>query len=51
MLDDAAMVMLVVVTLGQRKMQERHGRWLKLISGTAIALLGLVMLFRPQWLN
>lgn len=50
MFDDAAMVTLVVVTLGKRKMQEHHGRWLKLISGAAIALLGLVMLLRPQWL-
>jgi glutaredoxin len=50
MFDDAVMVALVVITLGKRKMQERHGRWLKLISGAAIALLGLVMLFRPQWL-
>ncbi len=51
MLDDALMVGIVVVTLDRRKMQEQHGRWLKLLSGSAIALLGLVMLFRPDWLS
>ena len=50
MLDDSLMVGLVVITLGRRKMQETHGRWLKLISGLAIAALGIVMLFKPDWL-
>lgn len=50
MFDDSMMVGLVVITLGRRKMQETHGRWLKLLSGGAILLLGLVMLLRPQWL-
>lgn len=51
MFDDLLMVSLVVVTLGKHKLQERHGRWLKLISGSAICALGLVMIFRPQWLT
>lgn len=50
MFDDGLMVGCVVVTLGKRKMQESHGRWLKLLSGTAIVVLGVVMLFRPEWL-
>lgn len=50
MLDDSLMVGIVVVTLGRHKLQERGGRWLKLVSGAAIALLGVVMLFRPEWL-
>jgi hypothetical protein len=29
---------------------ERGGRILKLISGAAMLLLGIVMLFRPEWL-
>lgn len=51
MFDDGLMVGLVVVTLGRRKMQETHGRWLKLLSGSVIAVLGLVMIFRPEWLG
>ncbi|WP_442509391.1 hypothetical protein SH528x_000960 [Novipirellula sp. SH528] len=51
MFDDALLVVIVVTTLSHRKLQEREGRWLKLISGLVILLLGLVMLFRPQWLQ
>ncbi|MCA8996841.1 MAG: hypothetical protein KDA80_07645 [Planctomycetaceae bacterium] len=50
MFDDSLMVALVVVTMGKHKMQERHGRWLKLVSGLAIITLGLVLLVRPEWL-
>lgn len=50
MFDDGLMVAAVVVTLGHHKMQEQHGRVLKLISGTVILLLGLVMLVKPEWL-
>ncbi len=50
MFDDALMVTVVVLTLGKRRMQENEGRWLKLISGLVIFLLGAVMLFRPDWL-
>lgn len=50
MFDDMLMVGLVVVTLDRRKMQEQQGRWLKLLSGSVILLLGVVMLFRPEWL-
>jgi hypothetical protein len=32
-------------------MQEAHGRWLKLVSGSVILGLGLVMLLRPSWIN
>lgn len=50
MLDDMLMVGIVVVTLGRHKLQERGGRWLKLISGVAIAVLGIVMIAKPEWL-
>ena len=49
-LDDGLMVTLAVVTLGRRKLQEREGRWLKLVSGLVMLGLGLVLLARPQWL-
>lgn len=51
MFDDIVMVSLVVITLEKRKLQETQGRWLKLISGLAIAGLGVVMLVRPHWLG
>eukprot|EP00913_Durusdinium_trenchii_P010884 g10213.t1 len=50
MLDDFIMVGIVVVTLGRHKLQERGGRWLKFLSGAAIATLGLVMIIKPDWL-
>jgi glutaredoxin len=51
MFDDGLMVAVVVITLGQRKMQEQQGRWLKLVSGSAILALGLIILIQPQWLG
>lgn len=50
MFDDALMVTAVVVTLNKTKLQERHGRVLKLVGGAFIFVLGAVMLFRPEWL-
>ena len=50
MFDDGLMVALVVLTLRQQKLQERAGRWLKLLSGVAILGLGLVLLIVPEWL-
>ena len=50
MFDDALMVTGVVWTLSRLKLQETGGRWLKLVSGSVILLLGLTMLFKPEWL-
>ncbi len=50
MLDDSVMVGIVVVTLGRRKMQETHGRWLKLVSGVLVLALGILLLLKPEWL-
>jgi hypothetical protein len=51
MLDDAILVTVGVVTLGKRKLQERGGRWLKLLSGAVILMLGVLLLLRPGWLG
>jgi glutaredoxin len=50
MLDDTVMVTIAVTTLSHRKLQESEGRWLKLLSGLVILILGLLMVFRPEWL-
>lgn len=50
MLDDAVMVATVVASMSRLKLQERGGRWLKLVSGAVILALGLTMLLRPEWL-
>ncbi len=51
MLDDTCLLAIVVATLSHRKLQEREGRWLKLLSGLVILALGLVMIFKPDWLQ
>jgi glutaredoxin len=48
--DDAVMVTIAVVTLSHHKLQEREGRWLKLISGLVMLGLGVLLLFAPEWL-
>lgn len=49
--DDALMVAVAVVTLGGRRLGERGGRWLKLLSGAAMLALGALLLLRPEWLR
>jgi uncharacterized membrane protein HdeD (DUF308 family) len=51
MFDDALMVAGVVWSLSRFKLQESGGRWLKLVSGGVMLLLGCVMLFKPEWLG
>ena len=48
--DDALMVAAAVFTLARWRMTERHGRWLKLVSGVVICALGAVLVFAPGWL-
>jgi hypothetical protein len=51
MLDDSIMLILAVMTLGRHKLQEKEGRWLKLVSGVVILGLGVVLIARPAWLG
>lgn len=51
MLDDTAMLVLAAITLSRRKVQERAGRVLKLVSGAAMVGLGLLLILRPEWLR
>jgi glutaredoxin len=48
--DDAVMVTIAVVTLSHHKLQEREGRWLKLISGLVMLGLGVLLLIAPEQL-
>jgi glutaredoxin len=51
MFDDSVLLAIVVATLSHRRLQEREGRYLKLVSGLVILALGLVMIFKPEWLQ
>jgi hypothetical protein len=48
--DDALIVTIAVVALSQRRLTEATGRWLKLASGIVMIGLGMLLLFRPEWL-
>lgn len=48
--DDAVMVTIAVVTLRKHKLQQGEGRWLKLLSGLVVIILGALLLFAPHWL-
>ncbi len=47
----AAIVGVFVITLGSRKLQEREGRILKLLSGNMMLLLGALLLLAPDLLH
>jgi hypothetical protein len=44
-------VLAFVRTLGARKLTEREGRLLKLLSGSMMLELGVLLLVAPEWLN
>jgi glutaredoxin len=50
LLDDGVLVAIAVVTLRGQRLQERGGRWLKLVSGLVVAVLGALLLLAPGWL-
>lgn len=48
MLDDAIVLAIGALTLSQRRLQEREGRWLKFISGVVMIGLGIYLLIAPH---
>jgi thiol-disulfide isomerase/thioredoxin len=50
-LDDTIMVTLAVMALSSQKLSMAAGQRLKLLSGSVMFILGLVMLLRPSWLS
>jgi surface polysaccharide O-acyltransferase-like enzyme len=47
MFDDVIILTIGVVTLSQRRLQEKEGRWLKLISGLVMVGLGIYLIVAP----
>lgn len=47
--DDLVVLAVGVLTLSQRRLQEKEGRWLKLISGMVMVGLGSYLLAAPAW--
>jgi glutaredoxin len=50
MFDDALMVGIVVFTMSKQRLEEEQGRWLKLLSGSIIFILGVLLILRPSLL-
>jgi glutaredoxin len=48
MLDDVIILTIGIVTLSQKRLQEKQGRWLKLISGLVMAGLGVYLIVVPD---
>jgi len=48
MLDDMVILAIGVITLSQHRLQEKEGRWLKLISGLVMVGLGVYLLLVPH---
>jgi len=51
LLDELAVFVVAVFTLKSSKLEEKHGRVLKLIGGMLMLTLALVMLINPAWMN
>lgn len=51
MFDDSLMLTIAVVTLSHHKLQEKEGRWLKLVSGAVMLSLGIILIVTPGWLT
>jgi glutaredoxin len=50
MLDDVLVLAIGVITMSHYRLQEREGRWLKLISGIVMVGLSVVIIVKPHWL-
>lgn len=48
MLDDVIVLSIGIITLSQRRLQEKEGRWLKLVSGLVMVGLSAYLLLAPH---
>ncbi len=51
LLDEMAVFISAAVTMRASRVEEKHGRLLKLISGVLMTTLAVVMAINPQWMN
>jgi cytochrome c biogenesis protein CcdA/glutaredoxin len=51
MIDEIIIFLAVVISMQAAKINEGQGRFLKLMSGILMILLGVVMLINPEWMN
>jgi cytochrome c biogenesis protein CcdA/glutaredoxin len=51
LLDELVVFITAAVTMKASRMEEKHGRLLKLASGVIMLALGMVMLINPEWMN
>ena len=51
LLDELVVFVTAAVTMKASRMEEKHGRLLKLASGVIMLALGFVMLVNPAWMN
>ncbi|MDP2966753.1 MAG: hypothetical protein Q8N39_12080 [Pelolinea sp.] len=51
LLDEIGVVVAASITMKATRMEEKHGRLLKLISGVIMLALGIVMAINPAWMN
>lgn len=49
--ENAIVVIAAVITFNPRRLDERRGRILKLVSGLVMLVLALLLLFKPDWLS
>lgn len=50
-IDELGIFLVAVFTLKSSKLEEKHGRLLKLIGGMLMLALAVVMLVHPAWMN
>ncbi len=51
LLDEMIVFGVAVFTMQASRVEEKHGRVLKLISGVIMLILGIVMAINPEWMN
>ncbi|MDQ2696180.1 MAG: thioredoxin family protein [Pseudomonadota bacterium] len=51
LLDELMVFLVAVVTLKATRLEERHGRVLKLVGGMVMLALAVVLLVAPEWMN
>lgn len=50
MLDDLLIFVIAMITLNMKTISSKYSRWAGLIGGIVLLIIGLLMLFKPEWL-